>query len=265
MPSLPRLVCCAGAVIVTLTLAACDSSPVLDELQYGIVTLVVSGEAGALATDAVGFFYRAERAPLPESDAAGAECTIGPISTAASPEPGFVRISAGDSIVVSAGGARIRLRAIAEPRRMRYARDEDPPLPVAAGQEVLVTVPGAAGAFPPMTVSANVPAIPVFAPIGVPDVGAPLTITWSPAGDATTRIQLVLRYGPATTATEQLVCLVPDTGSIDIPAEALGNWRSAGAASRTAFGRRWRSALQQSGGNVLALYFQLDRTITVSP
>jgi hypothetical protein len=261
----PRLLCCGGAVLATLTLAACDTSPVLDELQYGIATLVVSGEPGNLAMDAVGYFFRAERAPLPESDVGGAECTTGQISTVAPPEPGFVRISAGDSIVVSAGGARIRLRAMAEARRMRYARDEDPLLPVAAGQEVQLTVPGAAGAFPPMTVAANVPAVPVFAAIGVPDAGTPLTITWSPAGDASTRIQLVLRYGSGATATEQLVCLVPDTGSIDIPDEALGNWRSAGEASRTAFGRRWRSALQQSGGNVLAMYIQVDRTITVSP
>ncbi len=256
----------AGATMLLLTLAAaCDTSPVLDALQYGIVTVVQTEQDSALEADALGFFFRAERAPLPDSRDATVSCSSGPIVVSPSPQP-FTRISAGDSIVMRVESDIMRLRPTAEAARMRYERVDDDPLTVMTGQSLEVIIPGAAGGFPATTGSIAALEPIEFDEIGVPAAGEPLFVEWTPPGDATTRIRVALRYATVgATPNQELVCLTPDVGSISIPADLLGGWVAATPGTRSATGRRWRSESSQVGANLLMLYVQLDRPIPVAP
>lgn len=257
----------AGTTALLLTLlAACDTSPVLDALQYGIVTVVQTEQGAAFNADALGFFFRAERAPLPDSRDASVYCASGPIVTTPPPQPGFTRIAAGDSIILRVDGTTMRLRPTAEPGRMRYERVDDDPLTVTSGQSLELIIPGAAGGYPETTGSIAVVESLVFSEIGVPAAGEPLVVEWTPAGGAITRIRLALRYATiGSTPNEELVCLSPDAGSITIPAELLGGWVAATPGTRSATGRRWRSESSQVGANLLMLYVQLDRPIPLEP
>lgn len=255
----------AAALLLSFT-ASCDTSPVLDALQYGIVTVIQTGQDGPFEADALGFFFHAERAPLPDSRDAGVSCTVSPIVTSPPPQPGFTRISAGDSIVMRIDADIMRLRPTAEPRRMAYARVEDDPLTVTAGQNLEVVIPGASGGFPASTGSIAAVEPLTFSEISVPPAGEPLVVEWSPAGVTTTRIRVALRYATVgTTPHEELVCLTPDAGSISIAADLLGGWVAATPDTRSATGRRWRSESTQVGANLLMLYVQLDRPIPVAP
>lgn len=255
-----------AAVLLIAALVSCDTRPVLDSLQYGIVTVVQSEQGTAFEADALGFFFRAERAPLPDSRDVGVSCARGPVATTPSPQPGFTRIAAGDSIVMRVGATTMRLRPTAEPARMRYERVEDEQLIVSAGQNVEAIIPGAAAGFPATTGSiAAVPPL-TFGEIGIPEAGEPLVVQWAPPGDPTTRIRIALRYATVgATPNEEIVCHAPDAGSITIPADLLDGWLVATSGTRSAAGRRWRNESTQMDGNLLVLYAQLDRPIPLAP
>ena len=91
-----------------------------------------------------------------------------------------------------------------------------------------------------------------------------LHLTWSPAGDDSTKMLISLQYGVGQIqANQQIFCSLRDDGAAEIPPILLTQWRSAMTGSRAVEAARWRVSAKEVTGGVLLVVsaFEVEDTV----
>jgi hypothetical protein len=97
---------------------------------------------------------------------------------------------------------------------------------------VTITVPGAAGGYPALTVSGKTVEDFTYEPVA--DSGTltgGLAVRWSASTNANTAMEVALRYQTGASSSginTQIVCTVVDDGDFSVPRQYLDGWQSAG-------------------------------------
>jgi hypothetical protein len=254
-----------SALLAPVALAACLDPQPVPQSDYGIIGLrtIVSTNDTILSPEAL--FYRAGVLGLPTSRVAVDRCQVAdyPNPTQGGGLPRF--LDAGDSVAVSTTASTKYLFPTIDLDGESYLLRETDRFPFHPGERVTITVPGAAGGFANGTISIITATGFTFGPIEPqPAAGDPLELTWSPAGDDSTKILLSLQYGvDQFEPDEQIFCSLVDDGAAEVESLYLTGWRNATTGSRRYEAARWRVATRNvSGGVLLAISaFEIEDVI----
>ncbi|MGQ0713326.1 MAG: hypothetical protein ACT4PJ_06295 [Gemmatimonadaceae bacterium] len=254
-----------SALVTPIVLAACLEPDPVPESNYGVIGLntVVTSSDTILSPEAL--FYRSGLARLPTSRLSNDACQIGIY-----PPPGGEILlprflDAGESIAVSTASTTHSLFPTIVDSRELYLLPDDVTFPFRPGEVVTVTVPGAPGGFSNGTISLATAAGFTFDAVEatpLPDEALPLS--WSPAGDDSTKMLVQLRYGVGQLeANQQIFCELIDDGAATVPPVLLNQWRNATTGSREVSAARWRVRFQEVSGGVLIVIssFEIEGTV----
>lgn len=243
------------AVLAPIVLAACLEPDPVPESNYGVIGLnaVITSTDTLLSPEAL--FYRSGLLGLPTSSIDDDACGIAPYPSQGGDGslPRFIR--AGDSVAVSTGSLTRYLFPTVEANRQLYALPADDSLPFRPGEEVTITVPGAAGGFANGSISVlTAHAFTLDTVTSSPPQDSTLKLSWRPAGDDSTKMLVQLRYGVGQIEpNQQIFCELVDDGEAEVPAVLVNQWRNAQTGSREIDAARWRVAAKQVSDGVLVV------------
>lgn len=242
-----------SALVLLLALAACLDPDPVPESNYGVIglTTVVSDADTILSPEAL--FYRTGLLGLPTSRVTSDQCQIAAYPTP-SPNTQLPRfLDAGDSVAVSTATTTKYLFPVVGTTGEAYVLENADRFPFHPGENITITVPGAPGGFANGTISVLTARGFTLGPIAPsPPADAGLELTWTPAGDDSTKMLISLQYGVGQlTANQQIFCSFVDDGAAEIPPILLTQYRSATTGSRKVEAARWRVALKEVTGGVL--------------
>lgn len=241
------------SALLPLALAACLDPDPVPESNYGVIglTTVVAGGDTTLSPEAL--FYRTGLLALPTSRISGDQCQVAPYPTP-SQGSGLPRfLDAGDSVAVSTTSTTKYLFPTIGANGESYVLGTDEVFPLRPGENVTITVPGAPGGFSNGTISVLTARGFTLGPISpTPPADSALHLTWTPAGDDSTKMLISLQYGvDQLTPNQQIFCSLVDDGAADVPTIMLAQWRNATTGSRNVDAARWRVATKEVSGGVL--------------
>lgn len=244
-----------SAFLTSLALAAClDPDPVA-ESNYGVIglTTVVSEIDTILSPEAL--FYRTGLLGLPTSRVNGDQCQVAAYPTPSQTirPPRF--LDAGDSVAISTATSTRYLFPDIDLDGEAYVLRPADRFPFHPGESVTITVPGVPGGFANGTISVLTARGFTMGPIEPsPPAGEVLDLTWTPAGDDSTKLLVSLQYGVGTPeANEQIFCSLEDDGAAEVSNLFLTEWRIATTGSRKVEAARWRVATKEVTGGVLVV------------
>jgi hypothetical protein len=247
----------AAAVTV---IAACGN--ILEELprtQTGVVNVFVRSVAGQYVARPEAVFVFSTDGPTAESRATEDTCRIGEVVTARTLPSGLQFLDAGDSIALDVEGTTVYLRPVTALGYTSYVL-ATADLSITPGASVTFTIPGATDGFPPATISSlTPPALESLSPIpAAPPLDQPLAVTWTPAGDDSSRFEIALQYvvEGATLPNRQILCEWRDDGSSAVPPGLLGEWVATDV--RRVEVTRYRTRRETVGEAVLLLLATFD-------
>jgi hypothetical protein len=245
-----------SALLTPVILAACLDPDPLPESNYGVIglTTVVSGTDTILSPEAI--FYRTGPLGLPSSRLSDDLCQLAPFpgDDGGGGLPRF--LNAGDSVAVTTATDTAFLFRTIDGSQETYVMRASETFPFHPGEEVKITVPGVAGGFANGTISVLSAKPFALGPISSsPPEGEPLDITWTPAGDDSTKILISLQYGVASSPqpNQQIFCSFVDDGAAEIPVGFVPAWRNATTGSRNIEAARWRVAIKEVTDGVLVV------------
>lgn len=242
-----------SALITSVGLTACLDPDPVPESNYGVIglTTVVTSTDTILSPEAL--FYRTGLLSLPTSRVTSDQCQVAayPTPTQGTALPRF--LDAGDSVAVATASTTKFLFPTVGANGESYVLDPLETFSFQPGENVTITVPGAPGGFSNGTVSVLTARGYTLGPIAPsPPTGDPLELTWTPAGDDSTKMLISLQYGvEQLDPNQQIFCSLVDDGSAEVPAVLLTQWRSATTGSRRVEAARWRVVLREVTGGVL--------------
>jgi hypothetical protein len=254
-----------AAVLAILTLTACLEPDPVPESNYGVIGLstVPFGPDTILSPEAV--FYRTGPLGLPTSVVTSDECQTSafPGTGGEGPLPRF--LGAGDSVAITTATDTAHLFPTVEANRELYALPNGERFAFHPGERLTITVPGEPGGFANGTISiVTAGAFTLGAINPSPPAGQTLDVTWSPAGDDSTKMLLSLQYAVGgSQANEQIFCSLVDDGAYSIPSVLAARWASATTGTRNAEAARWRVAIRevQDGVLVAVSAFEVEQPV----
>ena len=245
-----------SALVVPMALAACLDPDPVPESNYGVIglTTVVTPTDTILSPEAL--FYRTGLLGLPTSKVFSDQCQVAtyPTPSQGSQLPRF--LDAGDSVAVSTATTTKYLFPTVGTNGEAYVLEQTDRFPFQPGENVTVTVPGAPGGFANGTISVLTARGFTLGPIeATPVANEPLELTWTPAGDDSTKMLISLQYGinGESQPNQQIFCSLIDDGTAEVSAILLTQWRTATTGSRRVEAARWRVAFKEVTGGVLLL------------
>lgn len=244
-----------SAPFTLLALAACLEPDPIPESNYGVIglTTVVAANDTILAPEAL--FYRTGLLGLPSSRVVSDQCQIAayPTPTPGSTLPRF--LDAGDSVAVSTAASTKYLFPTVDADGEKYVLAGTDRFPFHPGEMVTITVPGVAGGFANGTISVLTARGFTLGPIDPsPPADEALDLTWTPAGDDSTKLLVSLQYGVGQIeANQQIFCSLVDDGAAEVPAVLVTQWRGATTGSRKVEAARWRVSVKEVSGGVLVV------------
>jgi hypothetical protein len=237
-------------VVGLVVIGACNDNDLPStrrDIGYISVNAPVNGQRAATAEGI--FFHDPGGVPLPNSKAVLDSCQVVPFSpTGALLTPGAVTyLDAGDSIAMQTDGGIGFLTPITlADGTPAYSLENADALPFTPGAAVTFTIPGAPDAFAGASATGKMAEPYTLGPIDTAVAATEgLPITWSPAGDDSSRFNLSLQYASAGSSTpdKQIFCSLRDDGVDTVPARLLHEWRTA-TGPRPVESFRWRSTIQ---------------------
>jgi len=175
------------------------------------------------------------------------------------------QLDAGDSIVFIAGTDTTILRPANRFGITVYAADPQD-VDFVPGTAVSFAIPGGGG-FPAAEISSlTPPVLSALTPIpGQPSLTEPLTLTWGPVGDDSSRVEVILLYAAQGSLDfdQQVICDWRDDGSGTVRPELLGGW--AVSEIRRIEVTRYRTQRHVLGDAVLYLLTTFDSVPPVAP
>jgi hypothetical protein len=243
-----------------LLMAACSDLTVGDgeRLDYAIFTVATTSTGtGQVQTEPSAFFFTSDNASLPTTRTSENACVVQPVVTTPGTAPLFV--SPGDSVGFSVGANTGWLKRSSE-ASVIFGTDQAATF--SPGTDITFTILGE-GQFPASTITGPtaepVTILPIVLAIDAAEGGVP--VTWSPAGDANSKLVLTLQYatGESPNVNEQILCSFQDDGSDVIPGSIAGGWIA--ATLRTNTGRRFRTTTVRQGDAVLHINATFEVTV----
>jgi hypothetical protein len=253
------------SVLLPITLAACLDPDPVPESNYGIIGLSTVVTPVDTLLSPVAQFYRTGLLGLPTSRVAGDQCQIAnyPTPSQGTQLPRF--LDAGDSVAVSTTSTTKYLFPTSSANGESYTLGQTEDFSFQPGERVTVTVPGAPGGFTNGTIDVITARGFTLGPIAAsPPADSVLKLTWTPAGDDSTKMLISIQYGVnQLQANQQIFCSLVDDGAADVPSILLTQYRGASVGSRAVEAARWRvSAKEVTGGVLLVISaFEVSETI----
>jgi hypothetical protein len=245
---------------------ACDSDlgPFVPR-DWGLITLDHEAVGGSDYTRPQALFYSGLSSPALSGRGASDAC--GQFQYPSPPaEESIDEIPAGESVTLTIQGTEYSLVPTTIGSRQLYSMPE-PGIVYRPGDSVLVAIPGAADGFPAMTIRGRT-AEPFALGAIETTAAASDEVTWTPAGDDSSRMVLSMQYhddaSPGTGANTQVFCTFRDDGAGTIPPLLLRGWTSSAGARRVQ-AVRWRSVLETESDAVLYLVSTYTVTKTSFP
>lgn len=238
----------AGALL----LAACsDITNESDPLNFAVFT--VAGAAapsqGQVVATPSGFFFRSSGVSLPSSVGTENQCAVQNIGGTGGSNFRFV--NPGATIPFSFGTTSGELTPQNDASTTYLA---DGPVTYFGGANVTFTVPGAEGGFAAGSITAKTAEPVTVEPLSgqIDPVAGGIPVSWSPAGDGSSKLVVVLQFGTGTTRNQQVICAFQDDGEDVIPQGALTGYLEATNTLNMAY--RLRTTTVRTGDDVLHVY-----------
>jgi hypothetical protein len=254
-----------SVLVLPLAVAACLDPDPVPESNYGVIglTTVVTDADTILSPEAL--FYRTGLLGLPTSRVSTDQCQVAsyPTPSQGTQLPRF--LDAGDSVAVSTTSTTKYLFPTVGVNGAAYVLEQTDRFPFRPGENVTITVPGAAGGFANGTISVLTARGFTLGPIAPsPPADEALDLTWAPAGDDSTKMLISLQYGVGQIQpNQQIFCSLVDDGAAEVPPILLTQWRTATTGSRRVEAARWRVAVKEVTGGVLLVVsaFEVDEVV----
>lgn len=246
--------------------SACEEATIsLNTVPTGVLTLFARSTDGSYVARPEGLFAQASGPPTADSRSTLDTCDVG-VYVPQSTNVSLVQVDAGDSVLFAVGLDTTVLRPIRRFGITVYAA-QPPDVGIVPGAEVSFGVPGAPGGFPAMVLSSLTPAaVTSLTPISSrPPLDQPLQVAWSPVGDDSSRVEVLLIYASqgSTAFDQQVVCDWRDDGVGVIRPELLGAW-ALSEVQRIEVSR-YRTQRREVGDTVLFLLATFDTVPPVAP
>jgi hypothetical protein len=231
--------------------------------KWGLVTLARRDVAGSDFTRPVALFYSSPVSPTIAGRAPPDACNVFPYPPPGDEQP-VDEVDAGPSITVDVEGTEYSLVPTTVGNRTPYTMAE-PGLEYTPGDSVEVSIPGATDGFPAMIVRGQTAEAFSLGPIDTTfsPGGGGLAVTWTPAGNDSSRMILSLQYHtalrPGSDLNEYLFCNFRDDGQATISRIFLNGW-SFSEGGRRAEAVRWRTVLVNEDDAML--YFVSTYSVT---
>lgn len=234
-----------AAVLVggaALSLSSCISiSDAEGSDRIGSITIssTLSSQVPRRAT-ATATFFSTQPTDLPSSRVESDQCgTFNYVPESFAPG----NLLAGESLQLQVGGETYNMSERSSVPRV-YALTSGDSFPFSEGDSIRVSIPGAAGGFPPGQIAVRMAEPLELGPLVAPTTDTDLAFEWSTNGDANSSVIISMRYTTAVTTDvpdAQLLCVVRDNGAYTIPAGTLGIYYASNPASRQVNVLRWRT------------------------
>jgi len=244
--------------------AACSESTFSTEtVPTGLLSVFTRSAGGQYVVRPEAAFLYSAAPPSGDSRSTVDTCQVGDYDPRLrTPE----QLDAGDSIVFTAGTDTAILRPVNRFGAVVYAANPEQRAFV-PGTAVSFSITGAAGGFPAAEIaSLTPPALSTLTPIPrVPSSATPLTLTWEPVGDDSSRFEVVLLYAAPGSLDfdQQVVCDWRDDGAGTIRPELLSGWIESEV--KLAEVTRYRTQRQQIGEAILYLLATFDSVPPLVP
>ena len=232
-------------------------------MKWGLVTLDHQDVAGSDYTRPEALFFSSVSSPTLSGRGATDVCGRFPYPPPPDDQP-IDEISAGPSVTVDIEGTEHTLVPATVGNRQAYTIPQ-PGVEYTPGDSVEVRIPGATDGFPEMTIRGQTAEPFTLGTIETDAAPGGLTVTWSPAGNDSSRMVMSLQYhvepGQGSGLNEQVFCTLRDDGSYTIPRVHVAGWTLAEGARRVQ-AVRWRTVLETEGDALL--YFVSTYSVTKS-
>lgn len=259
------------SLIGLVALSAClnTDAPTRRDDGYIAVNLPATEQGGATAK-ALFFVDPGGLRFLPNSRFPADTCGIRPFAPGSGPlvPLGVQYLFAGDSITMQTDSATAFLMPSASPDgSISYELSGQDAVPITPGSEVTFSIPGAPDGYPPSTLAGLTAGPYTLGPIDtLPDETVGLSISWSPAGDDSSAVNLSLQYATqgSSVLDEQIFCSLRDDGAYMIPARLIDGWRSS-TGPRHVDSYRWRSTIGAGQTQLLGIVAQYNVSKSTFP
>ena len=255
-----------GTVVGLGLLGACESDlgPLVPR-DWGLITIDHQMVGGGDFTRPQALFYSSLSSPTLSGRSASDVC--GRFQYPSPPSLQTIdEIPAGDRVTLTVNGAQYSLVPTMIDGRRPYSVP-DPGIAYRPGDSVVVEIPGVAGGFPSVTIRGRTAEPFSVGPVDTALTGSP-TVTWTPAGDDSSRMVFSLQYHdelrPGAGINSQLFCTFLDDGSGAIPEALLQGWQTS-TGGRRVQAVRWRTALQTASDAMVYLVSTYTVTKTSFP
>lgn len=257
----------AAALVAALTGACSDSLEEPSPRPIGVFQVDVNGDAAPTAARPTVTFVRTFGLNVADTRNPGDVCQILTFSDAPAAPATFAGVSAGEALSVQLSGTTTTLVPTEQVYGRLYAPAGDATVTFQPGDSARVTIPGAPGGFPATGFALKTAETVIFQPIAVPAASstADLPARWN-AGDENSTMLLSLRYNLSTeTVTRQVLCLMRDDGSFDVPNDLLAGWQSASTENRRALATRVRNSGTALEGATIFGSTTFRKTVPLAP
>ena len=220
---------------VALLPAACRSFEV-ESTQIALIRVPTTRDGDQYNSAPSAFFIEGTNISLASTIVGQEGCfvrTLTPVPT----NQNFTYLDAGASVTARFGGAPAEMTKRVDVDRTTYELPEGTSMSFTPGENITVTIPGAAGGFPARTISA--PTAPAFTPgdITLPALETDnMTVTWEPTPTISgTAMFYSFKYANAGAILDkEIACVFTDDGSGVVPSAALTEYRASAVRSGAA-------------------------------
>lgn len=232
--------------------------------DWGLITLDHQSVGASDYTRPQALFYSSPSSPTLSGRGASDVCGRFPYPSPPAMES-VDEIPAGESVTLTIQATGYSLVPTTIGSRRPYSMPE-PGIAYQPGDSVVVDIPGATDGFPAMTARGRTAEPFALGPVDT--TAATDIVTWTPAGDDSSRVVLSMQYHddlqPGAGLNAHIFCTFQDDGTGTIPETLLRGW-TASTDARRVQAVRWRSVMESEGDAVLYLVSTYTATKTSFP